>query len=57
VTLALDVEPIEEALRMVAPSGVAYQAVLRRWLIQAANVARTPRRLRQCQAASDRVIG
>ena len=51
VTLAVDVEPIEEARRIAARSGVAYQAILRRWLIQGASVARTQRLLRQRRAA------
>ena len=54
VTLAVDIEPIEEARRIAARSGVGYQAVLRRWLIQGANVARTQRLLRQRHAASGR---
>lgn len=54
VTLAVDAEPIEEARRIAARSGVEYQAVLRRWLIQGANVARTQRLLRQRHTASDR---
>jgi hypothetical protein len=53
VTLAVDVEPIEEARRTAARSGVDYQAVLRRWLIQGASVARTQRLLRQRHAAAD----
>ena len=53
VTLAVDVEPIEEARRIAARSGVDYQVVLRRWLIQGASVARTQRLLRQRHAAAD----
>jgi hypothetical protein len=52
VTLAVDVEPIEEARRIAARTGVAYQSVLRRWLIQGANVARTQRLLQQRHAAA-----
>jgi predicted NAD-dependent protein-ADP-ribosyltransferase YbiA (DUF1768 family) len=53
LTLAVDFEPIEEARRIAARSGVDYQAVLRRWLIQGASVARTQRLLRQRHAAAD----
>ena len=53
VTLAVDVEPIEEARRIAARSGVDYQAVLCRWLIQGASVARTQRLLRKRHAAAD----
>ena len=54
VTLALDAEPIEEAKRIAERSGVDYQLILRRWLIQGASVARTQRLLRQRHAPSDR---
>lgn len=53
VTLVVDGEPIAEARRIAARSGVDYQAVLRRWLIQGASVARTQRLLRQRHAATD----
>lgn len=53
VTLAVDGEPIAEARRVAARSGVNYQAVLHRWLIQGASVARTQRLLRQRHAAAD----
>jgi hypothetical protein len=54
VTLAVDVEPIEEARRIAARSGVDYQVILRRWLIQGASVARTQRLLRQRHGADPR---
>jgi hypothetical protein len=54
ITLALDAEPIEEAKRVAEHSGVDYQMILRRWLIQGASVARTQRLLRQRHASSDR---
>jgi hypothetical protein len=54
ITLALDAEPIEEAKRIAEHSGVDYQVILRRWLIQGASVARTQRLLRRRHAFSDR---
>jgi hypothetical protein len=54
VTLSVDAESIQEARRIASRSGVDYQAVLRRWLIQGASVARTQRLLRQRDPASSR---
>ena len=53
VTLGVGAEPIEEARRIAARSGVGYKTILHRWLIQGACVARTQRLLRRRHPAPD----